>query len=189
MPPRNLSAAFWVPPGGQGGGRSLEIELPTELDRPDVGSSGSSKSTKLQPVDTEDVSQWMGPSSRSYTIDGAMFPRDETTLEQYTTVPRIKARLPDRGTLDLVVDDYDISPQRTKFRIPEPIRDQYPDDKPYRFLKEFSLSCHEYSPAQSNTGNGRGGRGGGGGGGSTSIEDVEEDSRTRGAERAVEQST
>ena len=184
MPPRNLSAAFWAPSGGQGGGRSLEIELPTELDRPDVGSSGSSKSTTLEPVDTEDVSQWLGPKSRSYTIDGAMFPEDETTLEQYITVPRIKARLPDRGTLDLVVDDYDISPQRTKFRIPEPIRDQYPDDKPYRFLKEFTLSCHSYSPARSNTdGNGRGG----GRGGSTSIEDVEEDSRTRGAERAVNQ--
>lgn len=155
MPTRNLSAAFWVPAQG---GRDLEIELPTELDRPDVGSSGESKTKRHQPLDSEDVIQYLGPSARSYSISGAIFPRHESVLERYTMVPRIKARLPDRGTLDLVVESYDISPQRTKFRIPENIRGQYPDDKQYRFLKEFTLEAIEFREANLSDEGSAGGR-------------------------------
>ena len=142
-------------PGGQG--RSLEIELPVELDRPDVGSSGSSKSTTHEPIDTKDVTQWLGPKSREYQVDGAIFPVDESTLEQYITVPRIKARLPDRGTLDVIVTDYDISPTRTRFSQP---------DGPDRFLKEFSLTLTEFNPTESIDRSSSGGGGSGGGGGS-----------------------
>ncbi|EMA47990.1 hypothetical protein C449_00920 [Halococcus saccharolyticus DSM 5350] len=123
-----------------------------------MGSSGSSKSTTHEPIDTEDVTQWMGPGSRTYTVDGACFPGDETTVERLYEVPQIKARLPDRGTLDVTVEDYDISPTRTRYS-----RDVDGDDDPETvFLKEFSLTLKETSPTGADSPVG-------GGGGSSDI--------------------
>lgn len=154
---QSLDVGFFPPPESDDS-RDLRVELPDELNRPTVGSSFDTKSSKLEPVDTQDVIQYKGPTAREFSITGACFPGDSYKIEQYTTVPAMMVRLPHRGTLRVMVQSGSIDNTLTLYENVDNEHAQADDsgttNTSEAYLQDFQLDVIETAPPDSNGGDG-----------------------------------